>query len=195
MPMFISTQGHSKASIAICSRCSCKFPYDELTPDPNYPGLFVCDDDLDDLDPWRLPSRETENISLDHPRPDLTLTPGQMDIPILPLQAVINTDTGNFIAVDGGLPEPNLLAVAPPVVVQQQPRPWTANTFYPLGSEVTPGNATGPTAAGQEIWMYICLVPGLSGPTVPDFPAGTGREVTEGVPAGAVWLCGGLFLP
>lgn len=73
MPMFIDTRGHQKIAIGICGRCSCKVPYDELMPDPNSPGLMVCKDDLDDLDPWRLPARETEDISLEHPRPDVSV--------------------------------------------------------------------------------------------------------------------------
>jgi hypothetical protein len=192
MPMFIDTRGHNKASIIICSRCSRKMPYDMVSPDPNYPGLFVCDDDLDELDPWRLPSRETENISLDHPRPDLTLTPGPMNVPVAPLQEVLNIETGYIIAVDTTRPQPNLLAVAPPVTVQQQPKPWTANTFYPLGFEVTPGNAIGPTAANQEIWTYVAMTPGRSGASAPAFPPGTGREVTD---LQVIWLCIGLYLP
>jgi hypothetical protein len=140
-----------------------------------------------------LPSRETENITLDHPRPDRTLAPGPMNIAITPLQAVINTTTGNIIAVDNTLPQPDLLAVAPPVEVQQQPKPWTANTFYPLGFEVTPNNPVGPTATGaSHTWAYVCIVPGLSGATPPNFPPGTGREVTD---FKVVWLCIGLFLP
>lgn len=192
MPAFIDTRGESKLAIGICGRCSCKFPYTRLRPDPNYPGVLVCDDDIDELDPWRLPSRETENITLDHPRPDLTLTPGPMEVPVAPLQAVINTQTGNLIAVDSRQPQPDLLGVAPPVQVQQQPKPWTAKTYYPLGFEVTPGNPVGPAAAGTEIWCYVAMVPGRSGLTSPAFPPGTGREVTD---FQVVWLCIGLYLP
>ena len=192
MAAFIDTRGRNKMAIAICSRCSRKFPYDELSPDPNYPGVLVCDEDLDELDPWRLPSRETENITLEHPRPDLTLTPGPSNVPVAPLQAVINTSTGNIIAVDDTLPQPDLLAAAPPVTVLQQPQQWTANTAFEIGDEVTPGNPVGPAAAGTEIWVYICLIPGLSGSSPPAFPPGTGREVTDNQ---VVWLCGGLYLP
>ena len=75
MPVFLDTRGRSTVAIAICGRCSRKFPYDELMPDPNYPGLRVCKDDLDDYDPYRLPARQTENISLRFPRPDTPLEP------------------------------------------------------------------------------------------------------------------------
>ena len=73
MPTFLDTRGKSTLAIAICGRCSRKFPYDELMPDPNYPGLRVCRDDLDQFDPYRLPARQTENITLRFPRPDTPL--------------------------------------------------------------------------------------------------------------------------
>lgn len=70
MPIYLDTRGNSVLSVAICDRCSRKFPYVELMPDPNFPGMRVCRDDLDKFDPWRLPARQTENIALRFPRPD-----------------------------------------------------------------------------------------------------------------------------
>lgn len=75
MSVFLDTRGRSTMAIAICGRCSRKFPYDDLMPDPNYPGLRVCKDDLDEYDPYRLPARQTENITLRFPRPDTPLNP------------------------------------------------------------------------------------------------------------------------
>jgi hypothetical protein len=45
-------------------------------PDPNFPGMRVCKDDLDKFDPWRLPARQTENIALRFPRPDVSVATG-----------------------------------------------------------------------------------------------------------------------
>jgi hypothetical protein len=42
-------------------------------PDPNFPGMRVCKDDLDKFDPWRLPAIQTENIALRFPRPDVSV--------------------------------------------------------------------------------------------------------------------------
>lgn len=53
---------------------------DDLQPDPNYPGLYVCQDDLDQLDPYRLPARETENITMEWCRPDISLGIGHLGI-------------------------------------------------------------------------------------------------------------------
>ena len=75
MPMFLNTKGRATLGIAICSRCSRKFPLDKLSPDPNYPGLRVCDADRDQYDPYRLPARQTENITLPFMRTDAPLTP------------------------------------------------------------------------------------------------------------------------
>lgn len=73
MPVFLDTTGRSSLAVGICGRCSRKFPIDDLMPDPNYPGLRVCRQDLDDYDPYRLPARQTENITVRFPRPDTPL--------------------------------------------------------------------------------------------------------------------------
>lgn len=73
MSLYIETIGNSVVSIGVCGRCGLKFPSVELEPDPNSPGLMVCVDDKDEYDPWRLPPREVENITLEYPRPDVPL--------------------------------------------------------------------------------------------------------------------------
>jgi hypothetical protein len=75
MPIFLDTRGKSTLAIGICGRCSRKFSMTELLPDPNYPGLLVCDADRDDYDPYRLPARQPEKISLRFARPDTPLDP------------------------------------------------------------------------------------------------------------------------
>ena len=74
MGLFLDTRGLTYAAIGICDRCSRKFPLGELMPDRNYPGLRVCKDDWDELDPYRLPARQTERITLPFVRPDVPLT-------------------------------------------------------------------------------------------------------------------------
>jgi len=76
MPVYIDTRGNSVLSVAICDRCSRKFAYVDLMPDPNFPGMRVCKDDLDNFDPWRLPALQTENIALRFPRPDQDISTG-----------------------------------------------------------------------------------------------------------------------
>lgn len=89
MGAYIDTTGHGTYAIGICDRCSRKFPLDELESDPNVPGLRVCREDRDDFDPYRLPPREVEEITLTYPRPDVSLTttsvaPGDPSWPITP---------------------------------------------------------------------------------------------------------------
>ena len=76
MPVYLDTRGNSVLSVAICDRCSRKFAYVDLKPDPNFPGMRVCEEDLDNFDPWRLPALQTENIALRFPRPDTNIATG-----------------------------------------------------------------------------------------------------------------------
>jgi hypothetical protein len=49
----------------------------QLGPDPNFPGLRVCDQGCrDNFDPYRLAARKTERINLRFPRPDTPLNAG-----------------------------------------------------------------------------------------------------------------------
>lgn len=73
MPIYLDTRGNSVLSVAICDRCSRKFAYTELYPDPNFPGMRVCKQDLDQFDPWRLPAIQPERIALRFPRPDVSI--------------------------------------------------------------------------------------------------------------------------
>ena len=73
MPVYLDTRGNSVLSVAVCDRCNRKFAYVDLMPDPNFPGMRVCKDDLDNFDPWRLPALQTENIALRFPRPDVSV--------------------------------------------------------------------------------------------------------------------------
>jgi len=70
---YLDTRGKQFLAIGVCDRCSRKFPLGELYTDPNYPGLRVCLDDLDTLDPWREPARTPDVIALRFPRPDTEL--------------------------------------------------------------------------------------------------------------------------
>lgn len=73
MPVFLDTRGRTTLAIGICGRCSRKFSLDDLYSDPNYPGLKVCKDDIDQYDPYRLPARQPEQIGLKFARPDTPL--------------------------------------------------------------------------------------------------------------------------
>jgi len=74
MPIWLDTRGNSSLAIAVCDRCKMKRAFVNLGPDPNFPGLRVCDEGCrDNLDPYRLPARKTERINLRFPRPDVSV--------------------------------------------------------------------------------------------------------------------------
>lgn len=94
MSVFLDTRGRSTLAIGICGRCSRKFSLDDLYSDPNYPGLMVCMEDRDEYDPYRLPARQPEVISLRFARPD---TPINTDP-----YGVITEDDSYFLETENG---------------------------------------------------------------------------------------------
>jgi len=94
MSVFYDPRGKSTFGIAICARCSRKMSVTDLSPDPNYPGLYVCDVDKDEFDPYRLPARQPEQISLFHPRPDTDIA--------LTMRGTISQDGDEFIIDESG---------------------------------------------------------------------------------------------
>ena len=60
-------------AIAICPRCSLKMYVGEMQKDPNN-GNFYHKHCVDIYDPYRLPARRADDLSVPHPRPDVRLT-------------------------------------------------------------------------------------------------------------------------
>lgn len=169
MAVFIDTRGHAKLAIAICARCSRKFPYDELRPDPNYPGLMVCPDDLDDYDPWRLPARETEDISLDHARPDTPLSP-----------QYATTVYGQRVI--GGV-----TLLLPSV-------PWSASTPFAVGAQVTPLDPNSDLTIDETtptLYQFQCISAGQTGASPPAWPQAVGQMVVDNT---VIWQNTGVFI-
>ena len=73
MSIYLDPTGEPTYGSGLCARCSRKFPLAQLQPDPNYPALMVCSDDVDDYDPYRLAPRQPDQIVLPFVRPDLSL--------------------------------------------------------------------------------------------------------------------------
>lgn len=94
MSRYLDPTGRSTYGIALCGRCSRKFFLDQLASDPNAPGLMVCRDDLDVLDPWRLPAREPEDITLAFVRPDESIATNP--------EGVISEDGDEFLITEDG---------------------------------------------------------------------------------------------
>jgi hypothetical protein len=72
MSLYLDTRHKSSVAIGICDRCARKFPLEDLVADGDQPGLRVCQSFgcWDELDPYKLPARRTEDISLRYPRPE-----------------------------------------------------------------------------------------------------------------------------
>ena len=146
MPLFLDTRGKSPLAVAVCARCGIKYPRVELQYDPNFPGLLVCSYDMDNLDPWRLPARETETIVFDGPRPDFDLS-----IPVL-TQPVYLWAQQIF-----GIGQIN------------PAKPWQPNALYQPGDSVTPFSVDNPSVTLPQYWM-LCVVGGRSAATPPAWP-------------------------
>lgn len=147
MPLFLDTRGRSTLGIGVCARCGIKMSLDDLMPDPNAPGLRCCRDDLDQLDPYRLPPRESDNLLLFYPRPDLDIS-----------------GTG-----------PSLLSIVPIFGITQvgPATTWQPNTPYALGSSITPQNVNSEAVQLPQIW-FLCIAAGVSGATPPVWPVEPG---------------------
>jgi hypothetical protein len=73
MSRFEDVSGSSTFGIGLCARCSRKFKLADLSPDPNYPNLMVCRDDMDDYDPYRLAPKAEDRVTLPFVRPDTNI--------------------------------------------------------------------------------------------------------------------------
>lgn len=81
MSIYKNPRGRSSFGLALCGRCQRKHFLDDLSPDPNMPGLMVCRKDIDELDPYLLPMRAVEDITLRYVRPDEPLVVGASPSP------------------------------------------------------------------------------------------------------------------
>lgn len=92
MAIWLDTRGRSTLAIGVCDRCRRKMSIEELYSDPNSPGLRVCLEDRDEYDPYRLPARQPEKITLPFVRPDA-------DIAVQPVGIVTENDN-NFLVTN-----------------------------------------------------------------------------------------------
>lgn len=126
---------------------------------------------------------------MDWTRPDLALSPSPVDVPVGPIQAVIEGNFGQIIVTDSQTNDG--IAAAPPVTPLQPPTVWSAGTAYVVGDQVTAFNPVGPAAAGLQIFVYVCVMPGTSGNAPPAWPASQGVDVLDGQ---VTWMNNGFYL-
>lgn len=98
MSLYLPVRSKGGVAIAICFRCQKKVHYATLKQDPNNLNYY-CGDCVDIYDPWRLPARQAENITLDHPRPDISLTvsppPAGASVFLITTENLFNLSTEN----------------------------------------------------------------------------------------------------
>ena len=75
MPRYLQPRTGEVLTVAVCDRCKMKAYLSDLVSDVNSPGLRVHAHCADLKDPYRLPTRKTEVISVRYPRPEEDLIP------------------------------------------------------------------------------------------------------------------------
>lgn len=98
---WVDPTGRSTYGIGLCGRCSGKFSLDQLFDDPNYPGLKVCAGDMDQFDPYRLPPREPDIITLEFYRPDTDISSPPFTVQNPEYPNTPGWPPGTSITVDG----------------------------------------------------------------------------------------------
>lgn len=94
MAIWLDTRGRSTLGIGVCDRCRRKMSIEELYSDPNSPGLRVCLEDRDEYDPYRLPARQPEKITLPFVRPDVNIATNPAGL--------VTEDDNEFIITNDG---------------------------------------------------------------------------------------------
>jgi len=110
MPKWLDTRGNALIAIFICDRCKMKRAIIEAQPDPNFPGLKVCQQGCaDQKDPYRLPARQTERIALQFPRPDVNVAANDDGLVITPTGTEIpgSDQTQIYISTENGTTVPS----------------------------------------------------------------------------------------
>ena len=97
MPRYLNTRGKPSLAIGICDRCHFKTAYSDLRPDGNIPGIKTCNRPgcRDVFDPWRLPARQPEVITLRNPR---------LDTRIGFTLVFLTNELGDYIGTESGVP-------------------------------------------------------------------------------------------
>jgi hypothetical protein len=81
-----------------------KRAYVNMGPDPNFPGLRVCDQGCrDQFDPYRLPARQPERINLRFPRLDVSVATNPNNlVTTIAQDFTISTEGNTEIPEDNG---------------------------------------------------------------------------------------------
>jgi len=100
---WLDPTGWPHYAIGICDRCHRRFPLHELIEDGNLPGLRVCRDDWDELDPYRLPPRQPDNLVLPFVRPDVPIAVLTPSVPYTLPGYIMTEDALNYVITESGI--------------------------------------------------------------------------------------------
>lgn len=92
MSRFLDTRGERYLSPYICDRCSLRGKFSEMVNDPDT-NLWVHRDCADESDPWRLPPRVSDNVTVPNPRRDVNIADPQV---------VLSDELGNILVSPEG---------------------------------------------------------------------------------------------
>jgi hypothetical protein len=107
MSIWLDTRGRNTLGIGWCDRCKFKFSLDDLHTDRNTPGLKVCDRCNDQLDPYRLPARQPDDITLPFYRAQEPLiVPDEID-PESVAAGIATADANAFISPESPFGPPD----------------------------------------------------------------------------------------
>lgn len=95
MPVWLNTRGKGNLGIGLCDRCHFKFSIEDLVPDDNSPGLKVCRKCVDQFDPYRLPARRPDDLTLPFYRPILPVL--TFETPAEAIDGLSNADADLWI--------------------------------------------------------------------------------------------------
>jgi len=86
-----------KLAISICQRCGFKHPYKEMREDGNIPGLYVCAECYDHIDPYKLPPALPDAFVLHHARPDLKISDVPTSITLFDGEILLTDTQDTFV--------------------------------------------------------------------------------------------------
>ena len=135
-------------------------------PDPNFPGMRVCKDDVDQFDPWRLPAIKTENITLRFPRPDTSVAVDTAQVQTQDYNAMFIEGVPPYSGAQGNLTI-GPVSVYGNVYVPPTPAPPPSPGLNPVVLAVTPnvGTYVGGTIVTIQ-GLYLTTATGVSFGTV-----------------------------
>lgn len=82
MSIFGVNRGKTNIANGICDRCRLRMANADMVEDKDKPGIWGHPECMDGIDPWKLPPRQPEDVTVQHPRRDTFV--GSPTPPLIP---------------------------------------------------------------------------------------------------------------